>query len=289
MTEPFVSVGSFARSARIIIGATIVILMFGCAVLAPLIAPHDPNEQDLLAQLLPPQWSATGTNIHPLGTDNLGRDNLSRLIYGARVAMIVAVAASLGAMLIGATLAIIGGYFGGWSDWMISRAVELWLSFPPVVLSLLLIVGLGVGLRNVILAIILVDWTRFCRVVRSEAMVVRRADYIAAARLLGFSHLRTILRELLPAVLPVIITVLTLEMGIAVIVEAILSFVGMSVPASVPSWGAMIADARGDIYDTPWGIVFPVTAIVATVLGFNLVGDGLRRAADPRQMLLIRP
>lgn len=274
-------------SARVVVGAAIVLTVLTCALLAPVIVQHDPNEQDLLAQLLPPAWSQARSADHLLGTDNLGRDNLSRVIYGARVAMIVAVAASLGAMLIGTTLALIGGYFGGWVDWMISRAVELWLSFPPVVLSLILIVGLGVGLKNVILAIILVDWTRFCRVVRSEVLVVRRTDYIAAARLLGFSHLRTVLREMLPAVLPVIITMLTLEMGIAVIVESILSFVGMSVRSTVPSWGMMIADGRSDIYLAPWGIAIPVSAIVITVLGLNLLGDGLRREVDPRQILTI--
>jgi peptide/nickel transport system permease protein len=270
------------RSGRVVVGGAVIAVIVACAVFAPLLAPHDPNQQDLLAQLLPPAWSADGVVQHLLGTDNLGRDTLSRLIYGAQVAMLVALTAALGAMVLGTTLALVAGYFGGWIDWLVSRAVELWLSFPPVVLSLILIVGFGVGLGNVILAIILVDWTRFCRVVRSEVLVVRRQDYVDAARLAGFSHLRTLRREILPAVAPLILTLLSLEMGIAVIVEAILSFVGMSVESTVPAWGVMIADARKDMYQSVWGMVLPIAAIIIAVLGFNLLGDGLRRALDPK-------
>jgi peptide/nickel transport system permease protein len=207
---------------------------------------------------------------------------LSRLIYGARVAMAVALAASLGAMLIGAVLAHIGGYFGGAVDWLICRAVDIWMSFPPVILSLILMVGLGTGVRNVILAIVLVDWTRFCRVLRSEVLIVRRRDYVAAARLIGFSHARTVLREILPATLPLLLTLLSLEMGIAVIVEALLSFVGMSVGPDTPAWGQMIADARPSIYQSAWNLILPVLAIFIAVLGFNVLGDGLRRTLDVR-------
>ncbi|MDP1909325.1 MAG: ABC transporter permease, partial [Hyphomicrobium sp.] len=151
-----------------------------------------------------------------------------------------------------------------------------------VVLSLILMVGLGVGVRNVILAIILVDWTRFCRVLRSEVLVVARKDYVAAARLVGFSHWRTVTREIVPATLPLLITLVSLEMGIAVIVEAILSFVGMSVSSNTPAWGQMIADARQYIYDSPWNLLFPILAIFFAVFGFNLLGDGLRRTLDVR-------
>jgi peptide/nickel transport system permease protein len=160
--------------------------------------------------------------------------------------------------------------------------VDVWMSFPPVILSLILMVGLGIGLRNVILAIVLVDWTRFCRVLRSEVLVVTRRDYVAAARLIGFSHWRTITREILPATTPLLITLVSLEMGIAVIVEAILSFVGMSVGPNTPAWGQMIADARANIYDSPWNLLFPILMIFITVLGFNVLGDGLRRTLDVR-------
>ncbi len=270
------------RSGRVITGLVIVAIIAICALFAPQIAPQDPNEQDLVATLLPPVWVSGGDAAHILGTDSLGRDILSRLIYGARVAMLVAFFASLGAMLLGSVLAYIAGYFGGRIDSIISRAVDVWMSFPPVVLSLILMVGLGVGLRNVILAIIVVDWTRFCRVLRSEVMVVARRDYVAAARLVGFSHWRTITREIVPATLPLLITLVSLEMGIAVIVEAILSFVGMSVSAQTPAWGQMIADTRQFIYDNPWNLLFPILAVFFAVFGFNMLGDGLRRTLDVR-------
>jgi dipeptide transport system permease protein len=273
---------AWTRSPRVIIGLTIVVLIGLCAVFAPLLAPHDPNEQNLISTLLPPAWAVGGDAAFPFGTDSLGRCVLSRLLYGARVAMAVAVLASLGAMLVGAVLAYIAGYFGGRVDWLIGRAVDVWMSFPPVILSLILMVGLGVGLRNVILAIVLVDWTRFCRVLRSEVMVVARKDYVAAARLVGFSHWRTITREIVPASLPLLITLISLEMGIAVIVEAILSFVGMSVSAQTPAWGQMIADARQTIYDSPWNLIFPISTIFIAVFAFNMLGDGLRRTLDVR-------
>jgi len=273
---------AWMRSARVLIGLAIVLLIGLAAVFAPLLAPHDPNEQNLIATLLPPAWLPGGEAEFPFGTDSLGRCVLSRLIYGARVAMAVAVVASFGAMLLGGVLAHVAGYFGGRVDWLIGRVVDVWMSFPPVILSLVLMVGLGTGLRNVILAIVLVDWTRFCRVLRSEVLVVRRRDYVTAARLVGFSHWRTITREVLPATVPLLITLVSLEMGIAVIVEAILSFVGMSVSADTPAWGQMIADARQYVYQSSWNLIFPILAIFITVFGFNLLGDGLRRTLDVR-------
>ncbi|WP_367192772.1 ABC transporter permease [Amorphus sp. 3PC139-8] len=270
------------RSARVLTGLTIVTAIFLCAVFAPVLSPYDPNEQDLLAMYLPPVWVPGGDPAHLLGTDGLGRDVLSQLLYGARVAMLVAIVASFGAMAIGAVLAYLAGYFGGKVDTVIGRAVDVWMSFPPVILSLILMVGLGVGLSNVILAIVLVDWTRFCRVLRAEVMVTARRDYVAAARLVGFSHWRTITREIVPASLPLLITLVSLEMGIAVIVEAILSFVGMSVSAETPAWGQMIADARQYIYDAPWNLFLPFLAIFLAVFGFNMLGDGLRRTLDVR-------
>ncbi len=270
------------RSGRVIAGGSIVLGLLFCAAFAPWIAPYDPLEQDLLNTLLPPIWVAGGDANFLFGTDSLGRCILSRLIYGARVAVYVAVVASIGAMLLGGFLGHIAGYFGGRVDWVISRAVDLWMSFPPVILSLILMVGLGVGVNNVVLAIIIVDWTRFCRVVRSDVIVIMLRDYIAAARMVGFTHRQTIVREVLPAVTPLLITLLSLEMGIAVIVEAILSFVGMSVEAHIPAWGKMIADARAYMYQSVWALLLPIIAILITVSAFNLLGDGLRRTLDPR-------
>lgn len=270
------------RSGRVLFGLTILLLLVFAAAFAPWLAPHDPNEQNLLATLLPPAWLPAGEAAFPFGTDSLGRCVLSRLIYGARVAVTVASLAAFGAMLVGTTLAHVAGYAGGRVDWAISRVVDVWLSFPPVVLSLVLMVGLGTGLRNVILAIVLVDWTRFCRVLRSEVLVIARRDYVAAARLIGFSHWRIVTREILPGTVPLLLTVISLEMGIAVIVEAILSFVGLSVGPNTPAWGQMIADARQTIYGAPWNLVFPILTIFLAVLGFNTLGDGLRRTLDVR-------
>ena len=270
------------RSGRVVTGFVIVAVVLMCALFAPILAPHDPGEQDLLHILLPPAWVTGGDPAFPLGTDSLGRCELSRLLYGARTAMTVAVVASLGAMIIGSILAHVAGYFGGVLDWTIGRIVDVWMSFPPVILSLVLMVGLGIGVDKVILAIVLADWTRFCRVLRSEVLVVKQRDYVSAARLLGFSHWRTVTREVLPATLPLLMTLLSLEMGIAVVVEAILSFVGLGVGPNQAAWGQMIADARQHINESAGGLIFPMLAIFITVTGFNLLGDGLRRALDAR-------
>jgi len=270
------------RSSRVLIALGMIICIGFCAVFAGWIAPHDPGDQNLLSILTPPAWAEGGDPTYPLGTDSLGRCVLSRLIYGARTAMLVAVFASLGAMIIGSILAHISGYFGGAIDWIIGRMVDVWMSFPPVILSLILMVGLGVGLGKVILAIVLVDWTRFCRVLRSEVLIVTRHDYVAAARLLGFTHRQTIIREVLPATLPLLITLVSLEMAIAVVVEAILSFVGLGVGSDQPAWGQMIADARQYVYQSPWNLLLPILAIFLTVTAFNLLGDGLRRTLDVR-------
>ncbi len=270
------------RSPRVLIAAGMILCILFCAVFAGRIAPNDPSDQNLLAILAPPAWMDGGDPAYPLGTDSLGRCVLSRLIYGARTAMLVAFFASLGAMLIGSILAHISGYFGGTTDWIIGRLVDIWMSFPPVILSLILMVGLGVGLDRVILAIVLVDWTRFCRVLRSEVLIVTRHDYVAAARLLGFTHWQAIVREVLPATLPLLITLVSIEMAIAVIVEAILSFVGLGVGADQAAWGQMIADARQYVYQSPWNLLLPAIAIFLTVTAFNLLGDGLRRTLDVR-------
>ena len=270
------------RSPRVLTALAMVLIIAICALFARALAPHDPAEQNLLSILAPPAWTRGGDPSFPLGTDSLGRDVLSRLIYGARTAMVVAFFASLGAMIIGTILAHIAGYFGGLVDWIIGRLVDVWMSFPPVILSLILMVGLGVGLDRVILAIVLVDWTRFCRVLRSEVLIVARQDYVAAARLLGFTHWQTIIREVFPATLPLLITLLSLEMAIAVVVEAILSFVGLGVGANEVAWGQMIADARQYVYQSPWNLLLPMLCIFLTVAAFNLLGDGLRRTLDVR-------
>ena len=270
------------RSPRAVIGGALVLLLLVCAVFAPLLAPHDPAEQNLTSLLLPPFWQPGADPSFPLGTDSLGRDVLSRALWGARLATEVAVLATAGAMALGTVLAHVAGYWGGAADWVIGRLVDIWMSFPPVILSLILMVGLGVGTDKLILAIILVDWTRFCRVLRSEVLVVTRRDHVAAARLLGYGHLRTLLVEVLPATLPLLLTLASLEGGIAVVAEAVLSFVGLGVSPDQAAWGQMIADGRNDIADAPWAVLVPMGCIFVSVAGFNLLGDGLRRTLDVR-------
>jgi peptide/nickel transport system permease protein len=270
------------REPRVLVGGAILLLLVGVAVLAPLLAPHDPNRQDLLHMLVPPFWSPDGDPDFLLGTDNLGRCVLSRLIYGTRVAVIVGTIVPIGTGLFGGVLAIVAGYCGGKIDWTVSRVVDIWMSFPAVVLALVLMVGLSPGLRNVILATILVDWTRFCRVTRGGILGLMKLDYIAAARIAGASHLQVMIEDLLPGVLPIIITLMSVEIGIAVVVESILSFVGVSVEPNIPTWGAMIADGLVTVFDEPWGLVFPMAAIILTVLSANMLGDGLRITLDPR-------
>ena len=271
-----------ARQPRVWVGGVILLVTMLLAVFAPYIAPHDPLDQDLLHMLAPPMWAPDGSTGYPLGTDGLGRCVLSRAIYGARVALTVAIAAAWGSMLLGSTLALLGGYFGGVVDRLISYVVDLWMSFPPVVLSLILLVGLGTGVDKVVLAVVLVDWTRFCRVVRADVLVTRRRDFVLAAQLIGFSHWRTMLREVLPAVLPLMITLFSIEMGVAIVVEATLSFIGLSVPPEITTWGQMLADARNDMQSAVWVLLTPVACIIVTVLACNLLGDGIRVALDPR-------
>lgn len=251
------------------------------ALLAPWIAPHHPLDQDLFASRLPPFWMAGAEPGYWLGTDNLGRDVLSRILHGARIALIVAVVAGTATCLIGATLGLIAGYYRGWADIAISRLIDIWMAFPPVLFAILLIAVLGTGLTSIIVAIVVIDWTRFARVVRAEAMNQSAMDYVASAQVAGFSRGRTMIADILPNVLPTVVALLSLEMGIAVIVEAILSFVNLSIPTDDPTWGGMIAEGRAAIHQSWWVLVFPLIALFLTVLSFSQFGEGLKDRFDP--------
>lgn len=251
------------------------------AILAPLIAPQDPLAQDLMLERLPPFWMSGAEPGYWLGTDSLGRDLLSRLIFGARIAFIVAFAAATAACLVGSALGIIAGYFGGWADRIISRIVDVWMAFPPVLFAILLVAVLGTGLSSVILAIAIIDWTRFCRVIRAEAMSQSRMDYVESARIAGYGRVGIMLREVLPNVVPSIVALLSLEMGIAVIVEAILSFVNLSISTDDPTWGGIIAEGRLSIHQAWWVLVFPLITLILTVLSFSQFGEGLKARFDP--------
>ncbi|WP_305985852.1 ABC transporter permease [Roseibium sp. MMSF_3544] len=261
-------------------GSWLLILILA-AVFAPMISPHDPLEQDLFAARLPPFWQQGADPAFLLGTDSLGRDLLSRMLYGARLALTVALVAGTLTCLVGATLGLIAGYYRGWADLVISRLVDIWMAFPPVLFAILLIAVLGTGLTSIIVAIVVIDWTRFSRVVRAEAMSQGAMDYVASAQVAGRSRLGIALAEILPNVLPTIVALLTLEMGIAVIVEAILSFVNLSISTDQPTWGGMIAEGRTSIYQAWWVLVFPLAALFLTVLSFSQLGEGLKDYFDP--------
>lgn len=257
------------------------LLLVLAAIFAPMISPHDPLEQDLFAARLPPFWEQGADPAYLLGTDSLGRDLLSRMLYGARLALTVAFVAGTLTCLVGATLGLIAGYYRGWADLVISRLVDIWMAFPPVLFAILLIAVLGTGLTSIIIAIVVIDWTRFSRVVRAEAMSQGAMDYVASAQVAGRSRLGIALAEILPNVLPTIVALLTLEMGIAVIVEAILSFVNLSISTDQPTWGGMIAEGRTSIYQAWWVLVFPLFALFLTVLSFSQLGEGLKDYFDP--------
>lgn len=268
---------------RVAFGAAVLGLVLLCAVFAGVVAPHDPLEQDLMAASLPPAWSAEGDRTRLFGTDSLGRDILSRLVWGARPAMIVAFGGATLAACIGTLLGLWAGFFGGWVDAVISRLVDIWMSFPAVLLAIVLVAVIGTGLTSVVLAIAIIDWTRFCRVVRAETQVQASRDYVTSARTLGQTRTHVLWREVLPNVLPLLLTLFTLEMGIAVVVEAILSFVGLSVSSDSPTWGGLVQEGRLYVNQTPWLLGLPVAAIALTVLACNLLGDGLRESLDPLQ------
>lgn len=257
------------------------LLLVLIAIFAPLISPHDPLEQDLFLGRMPPFWVQGAEPGYFLGTDSLGRDVLARIIYGARIALVVALAAGCLTGLIGSALGLMAGYLRGWVDVVISRLIDIWMAFPPVLFSILLIAVLGPGLTSIVIAIVVIDWTRFARVVRAEAMAQGAMDYPASAQVAGRTRLSTMLVEILPNVLPTIVVLLTLEMGISVIVEAILSFVNLSISTDDPTWGGMISEGRASIHQAWWVMVFPLATLFLTVLSFSQLGEGLKDRFDP--------
>lgn len=267
--------------ARLWLSGGWLMLLVLAAVFAPALSPQDPLAQDLFTSRLPPFWADGAEPGYPLGSDSLGRDVLSRILHGARVALGVAVIAGVLTCLVGATLGLIAGYYRGWADIVISRLVDIWMAFPPVLFAILLIAVLGTGLTSIIIAIVVIDWTRFARVIRAEAMSQGAMDYVASAQVAGRTRLGTMISEILPNVLPTIVVLLTLEMGIAVIVEAILSFVNLSISTDQPTWGGMISEGRLSIHQAWWVLIFPLITLFLTVLSFSQLGEGLKDHFDP--------
>jgi peptide/nickel transport system permease protein len=269
--------GRLPWTAFVIIGVMVVIAVF-----APLIATHSPTEQSLPDKLKPPAWQEGGSARHLLGTDLLGRDLFSRLVYGARVSLTVAAFALLSGGLIGLAVGIVAGYAGGRTDATLMRVVDATLTFPTILIALLLAVSLGAGLQTIVLAIIVIIWARFARVVRGEVLSVKTRDFVALARVHGCSHLRIMAIHIVPNVMNTFMVLLTLHIGFVIIVEASLSFLGAGIPPPTPSWGQMVADGRSHIASAWWMSALPGVAIMLVVLAFNLFGDWLRDWLDPR-------
>ena len=260
---------------------TIGIVVFA-AVFAPIIAPYSPTKQTLPDKLLPPAWQEEGTSEHLLGTDILGRDILSRLIHGARVSMIVASTALLSGGVVGGALGIVSGYVGGKVDTLIMRAVDATLAFPTILFALLLAVTMGQGILTVVLAVTLILWARFARVTRGEVLALKTNDYIALARIHGCSSFRIMAVHIMPNVFNTFMVMLTLHVGLVILTEASLSFLGAGIPPPTPSWGQMVADGRAKVASAWWISIIPGLAITMVVIAFNVFGDWLRDRLDPK-------
>ena len=263
------------RDAGVAFGAVIVLVVALTAIFAPLLVPHDPFAQDLSRRLVPPAFMQGGSPEHWLGTDQIGRDYLSRLIYGARISMLIGLMTVIASGLIGGTLGTIGGYFGGRVDDAVLFAITCRLAMPLILVALTAVSLVGSSLTIVVSTLGLLLWDRFAVVARVATMRVRALDYISAARAAGCSPLYILTREVLPNIVRPLAVVATLEMALAILLEATLSFLGLGVPPPLPSWGLMIAEAKDYMFFSPWVIMIPGAALFVLVIGINLLGDGL--------------
>ncbi|MGA8407491.1 MAG: ABC transporter permease [Candidatus Acidiferrales bacterium] len=256
-------------------GLTLLLLIVALA--APWLAPYDPVAQNLPARLMAP------SALHWMGTDELGRDILSRIIFGTRVSMLVSVSVVFGAGIIGLTIGAVAGYFGGWFDNLVNIVlINACLSFPGILLAIAFAAFLGPGLDKVILALVVTGWAGYARLARAQVLQAKEMEYVLAARSLGASHARILVRHLLPNILQPLLVQGTIAMAGAILAESTLSFLGVGVLAPMPSWGAMLNDARGHLFDAPHLVIFPALAVMTAVLAFNLLGDALRDWMDPR-------
>jgi peptide/nickel transport system permease protein len=271
------------RSPGGLMGLVLVVLVMLAAVFAPVLSPHDPARQNIVHRLKPPFWIEGGSLEYPLGTDSLGRDILSRVIHGSRVSVFVGLATTAVSALLGVCLGLIAGFLGGSTDSVLSRVGDVQQAIPFLVLAIAVAAMLGPGLLNLILVLVITTWVTFFRVVRGEVLSVREELYVLGAQSIGASNLRIMLRYILPNVAASIIVIATLLVANVIIFEASLSFLGLGVPSSIPTWGRIVADGREYIADEWWIALFPGLAILITVMGINLLGDWLRDDLDPRQ------
>jgi peptide/nickel transport system permease protein/dipeptide transport system permease protein len=278
----FDQIEKLLKNRTAVVGLLIITLFGLSAILAPVISPHPPNENALYEQLKPPVWASEGSTKNLLGTDDMGRDMLSRLIYGARVSLTLGLVSVGIAFFFGSFLGALAGYYKGWPDNLIMRFMEIILAFPHILLAIVIVAYLGPGLRNAMMAIGIINIPRFARIVRASVMEEYEKDYVTAARAVGSSNRRIIFNAIFPNCLAPIIVQASLGFGAAVLDAAGLSFLGLGAQPPTPEWGAMIAQGRAMILRAWWVMTFPGMVILMAVLGFNLLGDGLRDALDPR-------
>ena len=270
-------------NSGVLIGGTILLLIAAVAVLAPILAPYDPFDADLSRRFLPPFWHARSVPEHLLGTDQLGRDYLSRMIYGARVSLGVGLGATAVSAVIGITLGLIAGYFGGWVDMIVSFVVTTRLSLPIVLVALAAVALGGASLLTLVTVLGLLLWDRFAVVTRAATQSLRNQEFIDGMRAIGAGPARIMFQEILPNMRSAILVVATLEVANVILLEAALSFLGLGVPPPTPSWGLMISDGRENILFDPWLIALPGSALCILVLAVNLFGDGMRDVTGPRR------
>lgn len=271
------------RARRLpVFSLTVLAIIVLAALFAEFLAPRSPLAMSLPRSFMPPFWMEGGNLGYPLGTDDLGRDVLSRMIYGARISLLVALASLVIGGGIGTTLGVIAGYFGGWVDALIMRTCDAFLSFPIILLALVLAVGLGSGIGVIVLAVVFVIWARFARMARGEMLAWKERDFVLYAQMIGLPHARVILRHFLPNILNTMVVLFTLQIAWVILVEAVLSFLGAGIPPPTASWGSMIAQGREHITRAWWLSTFPGLAIVFTCLALNLFGDWLQQHLDPR-------
>jgi len=267
---------------RCLVGGSLVAAVVLVALLAPFLAPTAPETQDLFRRLKPPAWMAGGSPANLLGTDHLGRDILSRIVYGARISVMVGLTAVAISGLIGTLLGLVAGYFGSYVDLVIMKVVELFLTIPFVLLALVIMALFGQGLLILIAVICLNRWIHYCRVIRGDVLSLRERDFVVGARALGVSAPRIVVRHILPNTVASLSVVATFSLATILLIEASLSFLGLGVPPTIPTWGSMLNEARAYMFPSWWTSIFPGLAIMVTVLGVNLLGDGVRDAFDPR-------
>ncbi len=273
------------RNRAALIGLVILVGVATSAILAPAVAPYDPIVQEIALRLKPPGWTVPGGRTYLLGTDHLGRDILSRLIFGARVSLIIGFSAVALAGTLGTLIGLVAGYRGGRVDDFCMRLTDTMLAMPFILLALAVIAVLGPSLRNIIFVLGITSWVSYARVVRGEVLTLRTREFVSAARALGSSGGRIVFRHLLPNVLTPVIVIATLEVARMIILESALSFLGLGVQPPTPTWGGMLADGRAYLSTSWWLATFPGLSIMLTVLGINLLGDWLRDVLDPRLQL----